>query len=139
LALNIYHEAQGEGRKGMLAVGWVVLNRTADPGFPPRVEEVVAQGCQFGWVCDDRPDEPADGRAWRKALGIARELLAAERRPADPTRGAMWFHHAEREDPGWGGRVAPTALIGNHLFYAKAARLPRPTAKPRGALVVARR
>ena len=30
MALNMYHEARGEGRLGMLAVGWVVLNRMAD-------------------------------------------------------------------------------------------------------------
>ena len=29
MALNMYHEARGEGRLGMLAVGWVVLNRMA--------------------------------------------------------------------------------------------------------------
>lgn len=140
LALNIYHEAQGEGRRGMLAVGWVVLNRATDPAFPHRVEEVVTQGCQFGWLCDDRPDGPEEGRAWRRALGVAGELLAADP-PADPTRGAMWFHHALREDPAWGDRIAPSARIGNHLFYAKTSRLPRPVAKPRraGALVVAQR
>jgi hypothetical protein len=120
----------------MLAVGWVVLNRTADPAFPRRPEKVVAQGCQFGWVCDDRPDEPADARAWRAALAVARELLTAKR-PADPTRGAMWFHHAEREGPEWTDRIAPSTRIGDHLFYAKVARLPRPKAKPRSALVLA--
>ena len=26
LALNLYWEARGEGRSGMIAVGWVVLN-----------------------------------------------------------------------------------------------------------------
>ena len=138
LALNIYHEAKGEGRKGMLAVGWVVLNRAADPAFPRRVEEVVTQGCQFGWLCDANPDEPANVRAWRRALGVAGELLTADP-PADPTRGAMWFHHAEGVEPGWGDRIAPSTRIGNHLFYAKAGRLPRPTAKPRAALLLAQR
>lgn len=138
LALNLYHEAKGEGRRGMLAVGWVVLNRAADPAFPRRVEEVVTQGCQFSWLCDANPDEPANGRAWRRALGVAGELLTRDP-PADPTRGAMWFHHAERAEPGWGGRIAPSTRIGNHLFYAKAGRLPRPRAKPRQALVLAQR
>lgn len=133
MALNIYHEAKGEGRHGMLAVGWVVLNRMADAAFPDRVEEVVGQGCQFGWLCDARPDEPADPRAWRQAVGVAGELLAGAPPPADPTRGAMWFHHAGREDPAWGDRIAPSARVGNHLFYAKTARLPRPRPKPQGA------
>jgi N-acetylmuramoyl-L-alanine amidase len=36
MALNMYHEARGEGRLGMLAVGWVVLNRMADRSYLPR-------------------------------------------------------------------------------------------------------
>ena len=132
LALNLYHEAKGEGREGMLAVGWVVLNRLADGAFPRAVADIVTQGCQFGWLCDDRPDEPTDHRAWRRALAIAAELLTADP-PPDPTRGAMWFHNAGLADPGWcdRGRMAPSTRIGNHLFYAKADRVPRPKAKPR--------
>lgn len=137
MALNIYHEAKGEGRKGMLAVGWVVLNRMRDAGFPKGVEGVVQQGCQFGWVCDDRSDEPNEQRAWRAALKIAQDLLTDP--PPDPTRGAMWFHQASMADPGWNGRIAPAVQIGNHLFYAKTSRLPRFVAKPRVRLQVAER
>jgi N-acetylmuramoyl-L-alanine amidase len=140
LALSMYHEAKGEGRAGMLAVGWVVLNRVADPGYPDSVEGVVRQGCQFGWTCDDRPDEPTHRAAWRQALGLAERLLAAAP-PADPTRGALSFHHATNESPGWesGGRVAPSVRIGDHLFYARVDRLPRPARKPWRALQVAQR
>src|SRR5215211_7866962 len=88
LALNMYHEAKGEGRAGMLAVGWVVLNRLADPGYPKTLEGIVTQGCQFGWTCDDRPDEPSDARAWRAAVGLAERLLADDP-PPDPTRGSL--------------------------------------------------
>ena len=59
MALNMYHEARGEGRLGMLAVGWVVLNRMADKAYPETVAEVIYQGCQFSWVCDRRSDWPA--------------------------------------------------------------------------------
>ena len=90
LALNMYHEAGGEGRKGMLAVGWVVLNRMAGSSFPKTIEGVVGQGCQFGWRCDDRSDEPTHRAHWLQAQSIARELLTEP--PPDPTRGAMWFH-----------------------------------------------
>lgn len=137
LALNMYHEAAGEGRAGMLAVGWVVLNRVAHPAYPKTVEGVVLQGCQFGWVCDARSDEPAHRGYWLAALRLARQLLTEP--PPDPTRGAISFHHATNESPGWGGRIAASARIGNHLFYAPAGRLPRPKAKPWRALQVAAR
>ncbi len=44
MALNLYWEARSEGREGMLAVGWVVLNRMAHPKFPNTVCEVIQQG-----------------------------------------------------------------------------------------------
>ena len=138
LARNMYFEAKGEGRKGMLAVGWVVLNRMADGAFPATVDGVVGQGCQFAWVCGAGPHEPADRGTWRQALALADKLLG-EQPPSDPTRGSMWFRRADGDDPGWGGRVAPAVRIGNHLFYAKANRLPRPQPKPAEALRVAAR
>ena len=79
MALNMYHEARGEGRLGMLAVGWVVLNRMADKSYPGTVAGVVYQGCQFSWVCDRRSDRPRDGSAWRRALELAAELLSRRR------------------------------------------------------------
>jgi N-acetylmuramoyl-L-alanine amidase len=122
LALNMYHEARGEGALGMLAVGWVVLNRVADRSYPDTVPDVVYQGCQFSWVCDDIPDRPRDPRSWRRALELAYHLI---RRPTvDPTRGAMWYHASWVRDPKLGDRVAEVARIGRHVFYTLADRLP---------------
>jgi spore germination cell wall hydrolase CwlJ-like protein len=137
LALNMYHEAKGEGRKGMLAVGWVVLNRTQDEAFPRTVEEVVYQGCQFSWVCDDRPDAPTDRRAWQAAVKLAQELLSEP--PADPTHGALWFNGAAVGHDRLGPEVAASTRIGNHLFYAPAERLPKPKRKPYHAVLWASR
>jgi len=39
LALNIYHEARGEGANGQRAVGHVVLNRVSDPDFPDSIRD----------------------------------------------------------------------------------------------------
>jgi spore germination cell wall hydrolase CwlJ-like protein len=128
LALNMYHEAKGEGRRGMLAVGWVVLNRMADEAFPKSVEGVVYQGCQFSWVCDDRADEPTGRNAWRTAMQLATELLTEP--PADPTRGALWFNGAAVGHTELGSRVAAATRIGNHLFYTRTDRLPKPAPKP---------
>lgn len=130
MALNMYHEARGEGRLGMIAVGWVVLNRMADKAYPKTVRQVVYQGCQFSWVCDRHPDRPRDARSWRKALQLAAELL--ERRMADPTSGAMWYHASWVREPGFGPRVAKVAQIGRHVFYTRIERkAPMPGPGPR--------
>ena len=44
LAMNMYHEARGQGTAGQLAVTAVVLNRVNDKRFPNTICEVVHQG-----------------------------------------------------------------------------------------------
>lgn len=134
LALNMYHEARGEGRTGMLAVGWVVLNRSADRAFPRSIRDVITQGkdnarCQWAWLCSGRDLEPRDGRLWKEALALAGELLSAP--PPDPTGGALWFRQIVEGDPDW-GEVVRTARIGNHVFYARELGFQAPRPRPGG-------
>jgi N-acetylmuramoyl-L-alanine amidase len=117
VALAMYWEARGEGHRGMLAVGSVVLNRVEDDRFPSSVCGVVYQGgesppCQFSWWCDGKSDRPTHGELWASSLSIADELLTA--RPSDPTHGALFFHNTSIRSP-W--RRDRTARIGNHVFY----------------------
>ncbi len=127
MALNMYHEARGEGRLGMLAVGWVVLNRMADKAYPDTVRGVIYQRCQFSWVCDDISDRPRDPKAWLSAVKTAADLL---RRPRyDPTLGAMWYHASWVRDPGFGPRVTEVRRIGRHVFYGRATPQAGPRAK----------
>lgn len=136
MALNMYHEARGEGELGMLAVGWVVLNRMADKAYPSTVSEVVFQGCQFSWVCDGRSDRPREASAWRRALTLAAALL--DRGGADPTRGAMWYHADWVRDPGFGPRVSRVAQIGRHIFYARADRRVPPSERGQRLVIASR-
>ncbi|MFO1035411.1 MAG: cell wall hydrolase [Geminicoccaceae bacterium] len=115
MALNMYQEAGGEGDEGMLAVGWVVLNRVADPSYPKTIEGVISQGCQFSWRCDGRSDAPRSEQRWRRALDLARTMLEAP--PPDPTGGAISFHNTF-VSPDWHG-LRRTVQIGNHVFYAR--------------------
>lgn len=117
LALTLYFEARGEGRAGMVAVGWTVLNRVRSTAFPGTPCGVVRQGgerppCQFSWWCDGRSDRPRDRRSWQRAQLIAAELLQSP--PRDPTRGALYYHSMRLAAP-W--RRVPTARIGRHVFY----------------------
>lgn len=119
LALSLYFEARGEGREGMVAVGWTILNRVESRDFPPTTCEVVRQGgerppCQFSWWCDGRSDRPRERDSWNLAMRIAGELLFDP--PPDPTGGSLYFH-ATHVDPYWRQAMVRTARVGSHVFY----------------------
>jgi spore germination cell wall hydrolase CwlJ-like protein len=120
LALAVYWEAGGEGRDGMAAVAWVVLNRRAHRDFPSTVCEVVHQGgtepgCQFRFWCDGKSDKPRDADLWALALDVATEAL--EGRAADPTGGALFFHAAALGTAPWRVPRERTVQIGRHIYY----------------------
>lgn len=119
LALAMYWEARGEGRQGMVAVGWTILNRVRSEHFPATPCIVVYQGserspCQFSWWCDGKSDRPRDRKSWTNARVIAAELLVDP--PLDPTKGALFYHSKSIPVPWTQARVR-TARIGNHIFY----------------------
>jgi spore germination cell wall hydrolase CwlJ-like protein len=123
LAEAIYFEARGEQREGQIAIAHVVLNRAAAGGAPNRACDVIREGetlgkgrCQFHWRCDGAPDTPTDAAAWSAAQRLADGVLAGE--TADPTNGALYFHHTKVR-PDWAGRLRRTAAIGSHIYYAK--------------------
>lgn len=123
LALNLYHEARGEGREGMIAVGWVVLNRIEDSVYPDNVLDVITQtrgrNCEWGWWCDGKSDKPTEPEMWALAQSLAAELMSANP-PADPTQGALWFNETFRDRPSWmGDDVERSATLGGHHFYRR--------------------
>lgn len=119
LALSIYWEARGEGRRGMVAVGWTILNRVNSPEFPATPCGVMRQGgerppCQFSWWCDGKSDRPRDRHSWHMAMVIAAGLLLDP--PPDPTHGSL-FYHSTQVLPGWSRSRKKKAGIGAHVFY----------------------
>ena len=120
LAQNLYHEARSEGREGMIAVGWVVLNRVESSLYPDSVCGVIYDGgerppCEFNWWCDGRSDKPTEPGVWRLAAILADQLLSDP--PSDPTNGALWFHNDSIEAPGWLRAREQTLYLGSHYFY----------------------
>ena len=127
LALNIYHEARGEGPKGKIAVGHVTINRLASERFPGSICGVVQQGiadklhhCQFSWFCDGQSDDVTEAQAWQDSIKIARDVYWGH--SEDPTEGALWYH-ADYVSPEWRNAFERGPTIGRHIFY----RLPLPT------------
>ena len=119
LALALYWEAREEGREGMVAVAWTILNRRHSSEFPHTICAIVKEGgekppCQFSFWCDGEPDDPQDASAWKLAREVAKKMLTQP--PRDPTDGALFFHSVEVPNP-WGKERTRTVKIGNHVFY----------------------
>ena len=119
LALALYWEARGETRRGMIAVGWTILNRARSKEFPGTPCAVIYQGgehppCQFSWWCDGKSDRPRDRDSWIQARVIAAELLMNP--PPDPTGKALFYHSTSIGVP-WKRKRVRTTRIGNHIFY----------------------
>ncbi len=123
LTRALYHEARGEGERGMRAVAEVVLNRAESARFPDTVCAVVDQGagngrgCQFSFVCDGSERRRLEQRSWRRANALAREMLNGA--PRSLTDGATHFH-ATRVNPPWARVYELTAEIGAHRFFRPA-------------------
>ena len=141
LAMNMYHEARGQGSAGLLAVSSVVLNRVADKRFPNDICEVIKQGptreswktkqtpdptdaefypirhkCQFSWWCDGRSDVPKDKKTYKRLLTIASSIVYNKFDFVDITDGAT-FYHADYVTPAWAKTKKKTVEIQDHIFY----------------------
>ena len=134
LALNMYHEARGQGSAGLLGVSSVVLNRVKDKRFPNTICEVIEQGptreswkkngvffpirhkCQFSWWCDGRSDYPKDLDTYQRLLTIAKSIVYNKVSFIDITDGAL-FYHADYVTPGWAKTKQRTVEIEDHIFY----------------------
>lgn len=109
IAQNAYHEARGEGEKGMLGTIFVVLNRTKDSRFPSTPCKVIAQKNQFVWYGKGKTiKEPKE---YNKAKQLVHEVLDGKHK--DVTCGAIYFnaHHKSPKNSKF------TVRIGNHSFY----------------------
>jgi N-acetylmuramoyl-L-alanine amidase len=143
LAMNMYHEARGQGVAGVLAVSFVVFNRVRDKRFPNTVCQVIKQGptreswktrkiknlspamrkyypirnrCQFSWHCDGKSDVPRDKKTYARFLEIAKGMIRNEYSLIDITDGAT-FYHADYVKPAWAKTKYRTIEIGDHIFY----------------------
>lgn len=119
LALNMYHEARGEGTDGMQMVGEVTLNRVEHPAYPNNICEVVYQRRQFSWVDSRRDHTPNETELWEEALEIAEGLLNDGIERFD--NGATHFLNPRRvrKMPRWAREFEVVGQIGNHRFYAR--------------------
>ena len=96
LACAMYAESRSQGKKGMAAVGNVVLNRVNDPQFPKTVKGVLFQPGQFSYTYKGAFNV-VEKDSWRDAKYLANKLLYLNanfpeaREATDRTNGAKYF------------------------------------------------
>ncbi len=110
----IYHEAAATSLSGQRAVANVILNRAEDPRFPNSVCGVVADGCQFSYRCDGKPEVFADKVKLTNATKATEVALTNPQE--DVTDGALFFH-ATWMKPGWFATLRRTVTLGGNIFY----------------------
>ena len=113
---NLYHEARGEGEKGMIAVANVTLNRVNSGKFPNDVCKVVYQPNQFSWV--GRIDQIDDETSYRKAQTIA--IKALDGKAPKLVGNAEYYVNPDKVNmkrQPWIKKMEPVKKIGNHQFY----------------------
>lgn len=121
LAMNIYHEARGEPIKGQIAIGTLTMNRAK--GEIKEICPVVYAPKQFSWTSlRKKPyrSPPREDKNWQQARKLAKKIVKGELK--DVTKGATFFH-AYGAKPAWRHTFQRTVVIGNHVFYAKRARI----------------
>lgn len=129
LAENMYHEARGESTEGIMAVGFVTMNRVNSGQFANSVCGVVNQKnvvnkddeekvvCQFSWKCDDNLYAINDKEKWKEIKSLAARIYKNHSNMKDNTNGALYFHNLT-VTPKF-SNIIKTAQIENHIFYKK--------------------
>jgi len=113
LASAIYFEAKSESLAGQLAVGRVIVARTASGQFPSSYCGVVLQHAQFSFV--HRGALPVINRSsalWQQVVKVA--VIAHRGAWKSPAEGALFFHAAHVRPA---GRKVRVAQVDHQIFY----------------------
>lgn len=112
LVSNIYHEARGESPWGMVAVGYVTMNRAKY--HHKSVCDVVWEPHQFSWTSDGRPDTMDDVMSIKKSVDIA--LLVAKGKVRNPIGNALNYYAHNKVKPYWANNAKEYIIVDNHTF-----------------------
>ena len=110
MVATLYHEARGEGVRGMEAVASVVMNRAKQTHRS--VCSIVYERKQFSWTHVTK-DKHIKGNIM-DILSITHKALSGML--VDVTDGAT-FYHATYVKPFWVKHKVLTVQINNHIFY----------------------
>ena len=123
LQQNIYFEARNQSKVGMVAVGWVTMNRVNSKRYPNTICDVVWQRKQFSWTHDGLSDRPGkniiEQRAWERAGYVTRLVLHDWAFGKKDAVKAATHYHADYIVPYWASSYTKVAQVDNHIFYRK--------------------
>jgi hypothetical protein len=131
LAYTLLGEAAGEGRGGMEAVMWTIMNRANSGRYPSNPALVATQKNSKGvhqystWnkksLGGNSPETrfSPDSPKFKEALAVVQRVMAGEVK--DPTKGATHFYAEGSKKPSWFEAEGPAGevKIGNHRFAAR--------------------
>lgn len=117
LALNMYHEARGEGVDAMQMVGEVTLNRVEHSSYPDNICDVVYQRNQFSWTHTVRDHTPHEIEVWQVANELAENLVLGEIDLFDTSATHFLNPDKVRVMPRWTRVYNRVGKVGNHVFY----------------------
>ena len=124
VAQTVYGESRGEDWNGMVAVAWVIKNRTADRRWPDSPSKVAKQPFQFSaWnVGDPNVREMLmasfEDEKYLSAYAAAVAVFCGKEE-RDRTAGANHYHGVYLDTfPNWASDPSKeTGRIGQHVFY----------------------
>ena len=123
LQQNIYFEARNQSDMGMIAVGWVTMNRTDSKRYPNNICGVVWQKKQFSWTHDGLSDKPGkniiEQRAWERAGYVTSLVLHDWAYGKKDAVKEATHYHADYIVPYWASSYTKVAQVDNHIFYRK--------------------
>lgn len=119
LVTALYHEARGEGIKGLEAVASVIYNRKNHPYYPSTYCGIVNQYKQFSYTLLDKNlgEVPAyESKVYAKILELAARMVDNRFKSTLPPS-VMWYTTTKVSNK-WTKRKKIVANIGKHRFYA---------------------
>ena len=124
LVTALYHEARGEGIKGIEAVASVIYNRKNHPYFPANYCGIVNQYKQFSYTLLNKPFGEAieaslpafETKVYAEILSISERMVNDRFKPSLAPN-VLWYAE-KRVHNHWTKRKQVVVEIGKHKFYS---------------------
>ena len=112
----MYHESRGESDKGVVAVGYVILNRVKHPTlWPNTIAGVIKQRRQFSYRFDGSLEKGfTEKKQYIRIAVLAAKVL--EGSVANPVGKAVYYHRYDISTQ-WSKKKKLVSKIGSHNFY----------------------
>jgi spore germination cell wall hydrolase CwlJ-like protein len=110
-----YYEARGESDLGAAAVMTVVVNRTKHKKFPDKIVDVVREGCQFSYRCDNsRKKSKKEVDQWNRMFLLAYSVHVDG---GIPQLSEATHYHSYAVNPFWSKKFKFISKIDSHAYY----------------------